>query len=72
LENGISSRIFKGIRKIKVMPQIRFRDEFLFITGMGFGILTFFTDSLFPYFMFGACFGFMIINQRDRKRNEKL
>lgn len=53
------------------MPQIRFRDEFLFITGMGFGILTFFTNSLFPYFMFGACFGFMIINQRDRIKARK-
>ncbi len=69
MENGIFSRIFmvlnKGrAHKIKVM--IRFKDPFLFITGMGFGILTFFTNDLFPYFMFGACLGFMILNHIDR------
>ena len=53
------------------MPQIRFKDEFLFITGIGFGIISFFTTSLAPEFIFGACFGFMIINQRDRKKAKK-
>ena len=51
--------------------KIRFQDPFLFITGMGFGILTFFTNSLFPHFMFGACFGFMIVNHIDRIKARK-
>lgn len=51
--------------------KIRFRDEFLVITGIGFGILSFFTDSLFPSFMLSTCFGFMIINHIDRIRERK-
>jgi hypothetical protein len=57
--------------KIKVM--IRFQDPFLFITGISFGIISFFTTSLFPSFMFGMCFGFMILNHMDRikaRRND--
>lgn len=50
---------------------IRFRDPFLFITGIGFGIISFFTTSLVPEFIFGACFGFMILNQRDRIKARK-
>ena len=51
--------------------KIRFKDEFLFITGIGFGILSFFSNSLFPHFMFGACFGFMILNKLDKTRNNE-
>lgn len=51
--------------------KIRFKDEFLFITGIGFGILSFFTNSIFPSFMFGACFGFMILNRIDKKKEEQ-
>ncbi len=51
--------------------KIRFKDEFLFITGIGFGILSFFTNSLFPYFMFGTCFGFMTLNRMDKKKEEQ-
>ncbi len=51
--------------------KIRFKDEFLFITGIGCGILSFFTESLFPSFMFGACFGFMILNRMDKKKEEQ-
>lgn len=51
--------------------KIRFKDEFLFITGIGNGILSFFTESAFPAFMFGACFGFMILNRIDKKKEEQ-
>ena len=50
---------------------IRFKDPFLFITGMGFGIPSFFTTSMLPSFMFGACFGFMIVNHIDRIKARK-
>ena len=50
--------------------RVRFQDPFLFITGMGFGILTFFTDSLFPYFIFGACFGGLYINRKEKKNGK--
>mgnify|MGYP005997643745 CR=1 FL=1 len=56
-------------------PRIRFKDEFLFITGIGFAILSFFTTSIFPEFIFGVCFGFMLLNRMDgkkEKKNEKL
>jgi len=52
-------------------PRIRFKDEFLFITGIGFFILSFFTTSLFPSFMFGLCGGFMTLNFMDRKKEKK-
>ena len=41
--------------------RIRFKDEFLFITGIGFGILSFFTNSIRSQSsMFIVCFGFMV------------
>jgi hypothetical protein len=51
--------------------KIRFKDEFLFITGIGFGILSFFTNSIFPSFMFGVCLGFMTLNRIDKKKEEQ-
>ena len=54
-----------------MLPQIRFKDEFLFITGIGFGILSFFTTSEGPSFIFGVCLGFMILNANDRKKAKK-
>lgn len=52
-------------------PRIRFRDEFLFITGIGFAILSFFTTSVFPEFMFGICGGFMLLNRMDGKKDKR-
>lgn len=50
--------------------KIRFTDPFLFITGIGFGILSFFTDSLFSSFMFGACLGGLYLNRKEAKNGE--
>jgi len=51
-------------------PRIRFKDEFLFIIGISFGIISFFTDSIGPSFIFGACLGFLYLNHKDRKNEE--
>lgn len=51
--------------------RIRFKDEFLFITGIGFGILSFFTNSTFPVSMFIVCFGFMVLNRIDKKKEKQ-
>ena len=47
--------------------KIRFTDPFLFITGIGFGILALFTDNLFPSLVFGMCFGGLYLNEKERK-----
>jgi hypothetical protein len=50
--------------------RVRFQDPFLFITGIGFGVLSIFTDELFSPFMFGLCFGGLYLNHKARKNGE--
>lgn len=51
--------------------KIRFRDEFLVITCVGAGILSFLTTSLMSRIVFCACLGFMILNKLDKTRNSE-
>jgi hypothetical protein len=49
--------------------KIRFSNPFLAILGTIFYIISWFTNSLGPSFMFGLCFGMIYLNYKDEKNN---
>ena len=54
--------------------KIRFQDPFLFITGIGFGVLAVFVEGpggLFSSFVFGACLGGLHLNHKERKQEQE-
>ena len=51
--------------------KVRFRDEFLVITGMGAAILSFISSSLMSRVVFCACLGLMILNKLDKTRDNE-
>jgi hypothetical protein len=55
--------------KIKVM-KVRLTNPFLAICGIALSIFNMFIGgSIFTYFLFGACFGLIFLNYRERKIN---
>lgn len=51
--------------------KIRFRDEFLAITGVGAGNLSFISSRLMSRMLFCACLGLMILNKLDKTRDNE-
>jgi len=50
--------------------RIRFSNPFLAIIGSIFGIISFFTHSIGPSFLFGVCFGMIYLNYREEKNGK--
>jgi len=51
---------------------IRFSNPFLAVLGIGFWLLSNYTNSLVSSFMFGVCFGFIYHNYKlDKEENNK-
>jgi len=49
--------------------KIRFTNPFLASLGTIFYIISWYTTSLVPSFLFGVCFGMIYLNYRDEKNN---
>jgi hypothetical protein len=52
--------------------KIRFTNGALVLGGVLFTMLGFVWESLIPHFLFGLCFGQVIVNYRERKQSQSV
>jgi len=51
-----------------LLMRVRFTNQFLVVAGSGFALLNMFFPSIFGNFMFGACFGGILLNFIEAKK----